>query len=146
MHKWCKRDYNENLIIANKNKSIFDIDFFHSNIKFNLKSIITRFQKENLFNFTKPFNQLSKEEQNVFLFGFREYKFLKPKGRANAISDYIQWKGIYSYIYADLKKIKISDEIKKSQYSTNCPFCKNGFKKEIEFYFNNKKNIIDFFI
>jgi excinuclease ABC subunit A len=136
---FSKGIYNQELIIADKNKSILDNGFFHANIKFNLKGIITRFQKENLFDFTKTFNELSDEEQNIFLFGFKEYKFLKPKGRINAIGDYIRWQGIYKYIYDDLKKIKIADEIKKSKSSIKCPFCSNGFKKEVAFYKN--KNI-----
>lgn len=79
----------------------------------NLKSIITKFQKENLFDFTKPFNQLIKEEIDIFLYGFREYKFLKPKGQINVMSDYIRWQGIYSYVYQDIKN-KISNKIKES--------------------------------
>ncbi|MDQ7085271.1 MAG: ATP-binding cassette domain-containing protein [Sulfurovum sp.] len=136
---FSKEVYNQDLIIADKNKSILDSGFFHANIKFNLKGIITKFEKENLFDFTKPFNELSDEEKNIFLFGFKEYKFLKPKGRINAIGDYIRWQGIYKYVYDDLKKINIVDDIKKSQYSVECPFCSNGFKKEVAFYKN--KNI-----
>lgn len=141
---FSKEIYNQDLLIVDKTKSILDNGFFNSNIKMNLKSIITKFQKENLFDFTKPFNQLIKEEIDIFLYGFREYKFLKPKGQINVMSDYIRWQGIYSYVYQDIKKIKISNKIKESQHSVKCPFCSKGFKKEVEFYTYKNKTITDF--
>jgi len=139
-----KQAYDERMIINDENKSILDIGFFTSNIKINLKNIVTRFQKENLFDFTKSFNKLSKEEKDIFLFGFREHKFLKPKGKGNAISDYIRWQGLYSYIYASLDKIKEKEKIKNSQHTEICPFCKNGFKNEIQYYSYNGISIVDF--
>ena len=135
--------YDIDLIIANKSKSILENGFFHSNIKINLKTIISRFKKENLFDFTKPFNTFSKEYQNIFLFGFKEYKFLKPKGRINTIGDYIRWQGLYRYIYDNLNKIDISDKIKQSKHSAKCPFCRSGFKQEIAYYLNNNLSIIE---
>lgn len=142
---FSKEVYDKNLIIADENKSILETGFFKSDIKINLKSTITKFQKENLFDFSKPFNKLSEDEKEIFLFGFYEYKFLKPKGRINAIGDYVKWQGLYSYTYENLKKIKIADIIKKSQHSEVCPFCTNGFKKEIEFYLFKNKTILDYF-
>ncbi len=137
--------YNKSLIIADESKSILENGFFHSNIKINVKSTISRFQKEKLFDFTKPFNQLSQREQDIFLLGFKEYKFLKPKGRINALGDYIQWQGLYGYIYENLKKIKIEDEIRDSKQEEKCPFCINGFKNEVLYYCNNeKKNITEY--
>ena len=138
-----KEAYDINIIIADKNKSILDSDFFNSNIQFALKSIITKFKKENLFDLSKSFNTLADEEKNIFLFGFKEYKFLKPKGRVHAIGDYIRWQGIYSYVYSDLNNIKISDDIKKSKHIVKCPFCINGFKKEVEYYRYNDLHIAD---
>jgi excinuclease ABC subunit A len=142
--KSTKQVYDRDLIIADKTKSVLDKDFFVSNIKINLKNVVNRFKKEKLFDFTKPFNELSLEEQNIFLFGFREHSFLKPNGKTNIQSDYIIWKGIYSYIYHNLSKIKIADEIKKSQHTCICPFCKKGFKKEVIFFTYKNKRIIDF--
>ena len=139
-----KKVYDRTLIIKDEKKSILDDGFFHSNIKFSLKSIILKFKKEELFDFTKPFNQLSIKEQNVFLFGFQEYKFLKPKGRISALGDYIKWQGIYKYVFDDLKKIEIADKIEKSKHSEICPFCKNGFKNEIQYYRYNGISLIDF--
>jgi len=138
-----KQAYDKKLIINDENKSILDIGFFTSNIKINLKNIVTRFQKEDLFDFTKPFNKLSKEEKDIFLFGFREHKFLKPKGKGNVISDYIRWQGLYSYVYASLDKIKEKEKIKNSQHTEICPFCKNGFKSEIQYYRYNGSSLID---
>ena len=141
--KAIKEAYDIDLIIADKSKSILENGFFHSNIKINLKTVISKFKKEGLFDFTKPFNELTEEEKNIFLFGFKEYKFLKPNGRVNAFSDYIQYNGIYNYIYENLRKINIKDEIIKSKHIVRCPFCVNGFKKEVKYYQNNQQNIID---
>lgn len=136
--------YDINSIIKNPNKSILEEGFFHENVKFNLKSIISKFQKENLFDFTKPFNVLSKEEQNIFLFGFKEYKFLKPKGRPHAITDYLRWQGIYNYVDTELKKSETSKYIKSTKSNEKCPFCLNGFKKEVCYYTFNNQNITDY--
>jgi len=141
--KATKEAYDLDLIIADKSKSILDNGFFHSNIKINLKTTINRFRIEDLFDFTKPFNKLNQEEQNIFLFGFKEYKFLKPKGRVNALSDYIRWQGVYKYIYDSLNKIDISKEIQQSKYSVKCPFCKSGFKQEIIYYLNDNLSITE---
>jgi len=138
-----KECYDKNLIIKNENKSVIEDGFFNSNIKIALKSIITKFHKEGLFDFNKPFSKLTKEEQAIFLFGFKEYRFLKPKGRAHAITDYIRWQGIFSYVYSDLKKIDIAENIKQSKVNKSCPFCKSGFKKEVAFYTINNISIID---
>jgi len=139
-----KESYDKKLIIKDENKSIMENGFFHSNIKLALKSIISKFEKEGLFDFNQPYSKLTKEEKDIFLFGFREHEFLKPKGRINAISDYIRWQGLYNYIYADLKKIKISDEIKESQSKEICPFCKQGFKKEVEYYLKDGISILSY--
>jgi excinuclease ABC subunit A len=126
--------YNINSIIQNKNKSITDEGFFYENIKFSLKSIINKFEKEGLFDFTKPFNNLSEEDKNIFLFGFKEYKFLKPKGRPHAITDYFRWQGIYAYVSNDVKKIETLNNTKLVKLTQKCPFCSNGFKNEILCY------------
>ena len=139
----AKERYDENLIIKDENKSVIEDGFFHSNIKIALKSIIKKFHKEGLFDFNRPFSKFTEEEQSIFLFGFKEYKFLKPNGRIQAPTDYIRWEGIFSYIHSNLKKINISDSIKQSKVNVNCPFCKSGFKKEVEFYTINSSSVID---
>jgi len=141
--KAIKKTYDIDLIIADKNKSILDKGFFKFDLKLNLKTPIKKFKDEELFDFTKPFNQLTNEEKSIFLFGFMEYKFLKSKGRVNALSDYIRWQGLYTYIDNNLKKIKVANDIKNSQNNTKCPFCKKGFKKEVEYYLNQKKTFIE---
>lgn len=142
--KFEKEAYDSNLIILDKEKSILDKGFFNSNININLKSIIAKFKKEKLFDFSKPYNKLNNEEKNIFLYGFREYKFLKHGGNPNIESDYIEWRGIYSYIFRNLDKIKIAREIKDSRHKEICPFCINGFNKEVNYYLLDKKSIIDF--
>jgi excinuclease ABC subunit A len=139
-----KEIYDIDLIIADKSKSVLDEGFFHSNIKLKLKSIISIFAKEQLFDFAKPFNKLSKEEKDIFLFGFKEYKFLKPNGKASTLGDYVEWKGINFYIYENLNKISIRNKIKESQRTQVCPFCQTGFNKEVEYYKFGNKTILEF--
>ena len=86
---------------------------------------------------------MSCEEQNIVLFGFEEYQFLKPNGRVNAINDYIRWQGVYSYVYQNLSRIKTANEIKASKHSVSCPFCKKGFHKEVKYYISGNKTILD---
>ena len=142
--------YNKSLILHNESKSILEDVFLHPLIKINLrnvKSAITKFKKEEIFDFTKPFNQLSEEEKNIFLFGFKEYKFLKPKGRVNALGDYISWKGLYYYVYENLDKISNKKDIRNSQYSEKCPFCDVvGINKEVKYYSLEDKSILDYII
>jgi excinuclease ABC subunit A len=136
--------YDNLLLIKNYDKTILDKDFLNFNLKLNLKTIIKRFKDENIFDFTKPFNELNEEEKNIFLFGFQEYKFLKKGGRINALSDYIEWKGLYRYIFENLSKIDISEKIIDSKYYKKCPFCNKGFKNEVEFYNCKNKTILDY--
>jgi len=146
---YCKGEnflyaYDEDLIIMDAKASILENGFFHSNIRLNIKTIINKFKQECLFDFTKPYASLSTEERNIFLFGFREYKFLKPKGRINALGDYIEWQGLYAYIYQNLSKIDIADEILRTKHKKRCPFCENGFSKEVRHYYLDEESIDSF--
>lgn len=138
-----KNAYSKDLIIADNNKSIIDEGFFRFVYKRSFKRIVNKFKSEGLFDFTKPFNTLTEDEKNIFLYGFREYRFLKENGDPSKDSDYFEWKGIYSYIYHGLSGIKIANEIKKSQHEVKCPFCDIGINKEVDFYTINNKSIID---
>ncbi len=139
-----KQAYDKNLIINDENQSVLDEGFLRFPLKLQLKSVISKFAKEGLFDFTKRFNQLNENEKNIFFFGFKEYKFLKPKGKATTLSDYIQWQGLYSYIYQNLEKIDVETEIRNSKHNQKCPFCLNGFKREVEFYMWNNKRITEY--
>jgi len=141
-----KQVYDKNLIIKDERKSILDEGFLHFPLKLRLKNIVTKFLKEGLFDFTQPFNQLSKDKKNIFLFGFKEYKFLKPKGKITTLSDYIQWDGLYSLIYDNLNKIEIENKIRESKNNQPCPFCLKGFNNEASLYTLNNKTIIDFLL
>jgi len=146
--KYCngestKQVYDKQIIIADANKSILEKGFFNFVFTPSFKRVISKFQSEELFDFTKPFNTLSEEEENIFLYGFREYRFLKKNGKATKDSDYVEWKGLYSYIYHGLSKIKIADEIRRSQHRVQCPFCEVGINKEVDFYRIDNKSITD---
>lgn len=137
--------YDKSLIIKNKLLSINDAGFLYPNVKLKLKGIINKFKKEGLFDFSKPYNDLTDYEKHIFLFGFKEYKFLKPKGRQNAIGDYIRWQGLYTYIFYDLNNIEatLSDDIRESKHDHICPFCTKGFSNEVNYYIDNNLTIVD---
>jgi len=139
-----KQSYEKNLIIKDGNKSILDDGFLWFPLRLQLKGVITRFLKEGLFDFTLPFNQLSKDEQSIFLYGFEEYKFLKPNGKPTTLSDYIQWKGLFSLIYENLNRIEMADNIRASKKECICPFCQKGFAPDVAFYHLNNMNIIHY--
>lgn len=138
--------YDRNIIIKNEALSINDSEFFHFDIKLKLKGVINQFIKEGLFDFNQPFIDLSQLEKDIFLFGFHEYKFLKPKGRKNAIGDYIRWQGLYAYIYREIDKIDMvfSSKIIASKYREKCPFCEKGICAEAGYYYVNDKNILEY--
>lgn len=147
--KYCNSDgylytYNYDLIIKNKFKSIIDSDFFNFQFKKNLKNIINKFESEGLFNFNKSFSELTKHEKNILIFGFKEYKFLKPKGKTTSFSDYIIWEGLNKYITDSLDKIDNNQEIKESLHTIECPFCTKGFNNEMNYYELNHKNITQY--
>ena len=89
-----------------------DEGFLQFPLKLQLHSVVTKFLKERLFDFTQPFSQLNNEEKNIFLIGFQNYKFLKSKGKKTTLGDYIKWQGLYSLIYDNLDKIEIETEIR----------------------------------
>lgn len=138
-----KKIYDQRLIISDANKSILEKGFFNFIYKPSFKRVVNKFKIEELFDFTKPFNTLSDDEKNIFLYGFREYKFLKNNGNPSKESDYIEWKGLYSYIYHSLSKIKIADEIRRSQHEVKCPFCEVGINKEVNYYCIDNESIAD---
>lgn len=131
--------YDLNLIVKDISKSILDSNFITFDIKNNFKNIIKKFKEENLFDFSEKFDKLSEENKNIFLHGFKEYEFLKKNGRSNANGDYLRWEGLFYYIKDYLNFYSHSLKYIK------CPFCKSGFKKEVDFYFYNKNRIYDYF-
>lgn len=138
-----KNAYDLHLIISDANKSILEKGFFNFTYEPSFKRAVNKFRTEGLFDFTKPFNTLSNDEKKIFLYGFREYKFLKKNGNPSKESDYTEWKGLYSYIYHSLSKIKIANEIRRSQHEVKCPFCEIGIDKEVNYYYINNKSIAD---
>lgn len=137
--------YNKNLIVCDASKSILDTSFLKFKLNLKLKTIISKFKNEGLFDFTKSFDSLNNQERNIFLHGFREYEFLKPNGRINAKSDYVRWEGLYTYIYHNLDFIQNSQEIIDSKHQIDCPFCTKGLRKELQFYKYNDKSILDYY-
>ncbi|NPA72775.1 MAG: hypothetical protein GXO35_08100 [Gammaproteobacteria bacterium] len=133
--------YANDLIIAKQDLSVLDKGFFRSNIALKLKSVITKFSNEGLFDFSKPYSTLLKEEKAIFWFGFEAHRFLKPKGRAHVKSDYLVWKGLYHYIYEALDKIECAESIKSSKKIVECPFCEGKIgAKELGYYYVNGRS------
>jgi len=120
--------YDKTLLIKDESKFILEKGFLQFDLKLNLKTIIKKFKDEELFDFTKPYNKLTIREKDIFLFGFKEYEFLKKGGRINAKGDYIRWEGLYRYIFDNINKIDIVDKILQSKHLEVCPFCKKSFK------------------
>lgn len=138
--------YNLNLIIKNASVSIFDKDFLYFTFKNRIKSVVNKFSSEGLFDFNKPFSELTQHEKNIFIFGFKEYKFLKPGGKVTTLSDYLVWEGLNNYLTEYLEYIDNGQDIKNSLHSIPCPFCTKGFNNEVIYYNYNGKNITEYLI
>lgn len=126
--------YDTSLFISDWNKSILEQGFFSVPLKLKIKAIVACFKNEGLFDFCIPFNKLSQEHKEIFLHGFKAYKFLKVGGRENALGDYLVWNGLHAIIYENLWQLDNAEQIRASKHYTKCPFCHDGFKKEIGFY------------
>lgn len=94
--------YDTSLFISDWNKSILEQGFFSVPLKLKIKAIVACFKNEGLFDFCIPFNKLSQEHKEIFLHGFKAYKFLKVGGRENALGDYLVWNGLHAIIYENL--------------------------------------------
>ena len=127
--------YNASLFVNDWDRSILEEGFLSIPLKLKLKTIISRFKSEGLFDFEIPFKSLSREHKDIFLYGFKAYKFLKAGGRENALGDYLAWDGLYTLIHENLWQIDSAEQIRASKYNVKCPFCDDGFKREIGFYF-----------
>lgn len=138
--------YDKTTIIENEKLSISDDGFFKFKLNLKLKSVINKLKQEGLFDFSKPFYKLTEYEKNIFLFGFNEYRFIKPNGRLNAISDYIKWQGLYAYVYQEMNKISIdqANKITHSKHNVKCPFCTKGINAEVGYYYVEDSTILDY--
>lgn len=142
--KGVLKAYSESLIISDLQKTILEPEFWAFTFKPKIKGMVSKFAKEKLFDFFKPFNQLSEHEKAILFFGFKAYKFLKLGGKATTLSDYIEWKGIY-WLLEQLSPSEQVNQILNSCHDINCPFCKKGFNPEIEYYQVKGHSILAYF-
>lgn len=108
------------------------------------KSTIARFEKEGLFDFGVAAKALTQEEFNILLYGFKAYKFKKPSKTGKVEDDFLEWRGLNSYIYQNTTKL--SPNVNLNQYLdwVICPFCLYGFRMAVERYKHQGKTIIDY--
>jgi excinuclease ABC subunit A len=146
--------YNLQKIIHNNKLSILDAGFFvpeiqgkiKSTMRLKIKPAIRKFREEEYFDLSLPPNKMNDSELNIFLHGFVFKKFLKPKGKSTTKSDYIQWDGIFKYIYDDLSKFKsdIKSMIVDTKHKKQCYYCNgSGFSREVLYYLVDEKSIVD---
>ena len=46
----------------------------------------------------------------------------------------MSWDGLYAIIHENLWQIDGAEQIRASKHNVKCPFCDDGFKREIRFY------------
>ncbi len=138
--------YDYSLIINNPLKSILCDGFFKIPLKLHLKGVIDKYRTEGLFDFSKPYSELTLDEKNIFIFGFNKYYFLKPNGKPTTQSDYIYWRGLNNYIQDYLNNTHNDKIIKGSLHLVPCPFCSKGFNNEVNYYKLGMKNITDYLL
>ena len=108
------------------------------------KSVIAKFAKEGLFDFSSVAKTLTQEEFNILLYGFKAYKFKKP-GRAGKVEDdFLEWRGLNSYIYHNATKLSPNGNLNQYLELVTCPFCRYGFRSVVERYRHQEKTIVDY--
>ena len=115
--------------------SILDSSFIPYQVqKYIPKTAINRFYKEGLFDFSLPFNKLTKQEMNILLYGFKEYKFKKAGKLDDSESSFIEWRGLNSYVYRNSVKLSPKKDINTLLQFVECPFCSNGISNKSDYY------------
>lgn len=107
------------------------------------KASIAKFFKEELFDFSKPMQDLTEDEWNILLYGFKPYKFLKNGKSGDVESDYFEWRGLNSYIYNNMIKLSPKKDISAELAWIVCPFCESGFRRSVKWYKANGNTIPD---
>lgn len=108
------------------------------------KATIAYFVKEGLFDFTVPLAELSKEEFNILLYGFKAYRFRKPGKAGVAEDDFWEWRGLNSYIYRNASKLSAREDLNAYLKWKKCPFCTYGFRNSVTKYCRGGKSIESF--
>lgn len=110
------------------------------------KRTINYFAKnEELFDFRKPIELLSKDERNILFYGFKAYRFRKPNAKNNADYQYYEWEGLNSYIYDKRKLLESSTGFVDKVDWVDCPFCINGFSPKVKYYQCDGESFLDAF-
>lgn len=108
------------------------------------KTTITYFVKERLFDFTVPLAELSKEEFDILLYGFKAYRFKKPGKAGVAEDDFWEWRGLNSYIYRNSSKLSAREDLNTYLKWKKCPFCTYGFRNSVTKYCREGKSVESF--
>lgn len=108
------------------------------------KATISHFKKEKVFDFTLAPIDLTQDEYNIFLYGFKAYKF-KKLGKAGAVEDdFWEWRGLNSYIYQNTSKLSPNEDLNVYLEWRKCPFCTLGFKNTATRYYRDGKTIVSY--
>ncbi|WP_165833309.1 ATP-binding cassette domain-containing protein [Azospira sp. I13] len=108
------------------------------------KATISHFAKEGLFDFSVPPSELTDDEYNILLYGFKAYKFQKPGKPGVVQDDFWEWRGLNSYVYHNAAKLSPREDLNTHLGWRECPFCARGFKKTVTQYVCDGKTIVSF--
>ena len=98
------------------------------------KAAIAHFAKEGLFDFSVALSALTSDEYHILLYGFKAYRFQKPRKAGVVEYDFWEWRGLNSYIYSNTVKLSNKDDLNSHLEWLKCPFCTSGFKSTVTHY------------
>jgi excinuclease ABC subunit A len=108
------------------------------------KNVIVKFAKEGLFDFSSKVETLTEAEFNVLLYGFKAYKFIKSGKAGKVDDDFLEWRGLNSYIYHNSTKLSQNGNLNQYLDWVACPFCHYGFRPVVEWYRHQGHSIADY--
>lgn len=108
------------------------------------RSALAKFAKEGLFDLSSAVEKLTEAEFNILLYGFKAYKF-KKSGKAGTVEDdFLEWRGLNSYIYQNAAKLSPTGNLNQYLDWITCPFCCYGFRPTVKRYRHQGKTIVDY--
>ncbi len=146
-----KMDFDPDLIIPDKNKSIADgaVAMYRNAVDGWRGQYLAAVAKHHGFSALTPINELSKKQLNVLLFGSEErmkFTMVMKQGEANW-SHTGTWEGLIPQamrLYQQTESDYRREELEKFMRSTPCPTCSGArLKKKVLAVRINGKNIIE---
>lgn len=137
--------------VSDPNLSILDIGFYHgdfaqvmkSKLLRKLKSVVSTFSQQGLFDLTRSFNKLTQQELTIYQQGLPMHHFLRKGGRDTAKGDIIAWPGMTRFFLDNIKyfSAQSKQQFVASLIRKQCKACGgSGCNKRLNYYLTKMHN------